>query len=255
MEMSVDIELGGDFAASYTKGDNSKVIATDSMKNTVYVLAKENDFNSIEAFAVILARHFVKTYRQVRTVKVWIEQPTWDRVRVNGRSLPHSFVAGSAELRTCRAIFSKENKGPPSIISGLKGLKVLNTTDSEFSNFVSDRYRTLKDAADRIMATSVDAHWHYLGGRTEYNANFAAARGAMVKAFATHHSLSVQQTLLKMGEAVLKACPKIRGINFELPNLHRIPFDVERFGLKNGNDIFVPTDEPHGLIKGVVARR
>jgi urate oxidase len=250
IEMSVDILFEGDFAASYTEGDNANVVATDSMKNTVYVLARENSFDSIEAFALLLARHFVMTYKQVSVATVSIRQPAWDRIQLDGRPHPHAFVAGGSEMRICRA-----STGPAGLSGGISGLKVLKTTDSEFAGFVTDRYRTLKDTHDRIMATSVNAEWQYSPGKPDFNASFAAARTALLATFAAHHSLAVQQTLLAMGEAVLAACPAVQLIKLELPNLHRIPFDLEKFGLKNENDIFVPVDEPHGLITGEVKRR
>jgi urate oxidase len=249
LEMSVDIELQGDFTASYTEGDNSKVVATDSMKNTVYVVAKENDFDSIEAFALLLSRHFPATYKQVAGATVTIRQPAWDRIPIDGAPHSHAFVAGGEELRVCTA-----GTKPFHLTGGLTGLKVLKTTGSEFADFVTDRYRTLKDTRDRIMATSVNAEWIYNADKTDFNAVYAAVRLAMLKTFAAHHSLAVQQTLLAMGDAVLNACPQIESIKLELPNLHRIPFDLTPFGLKNQNDIFIPVDEPYGLITGVVKR-
>jgi len=153
-------------------------------------------------------------------------------------------------MRVCRA-----TTAPAALSGGISGLKVLKTTDSEFADFVTDRYRTLKDTHDRIMATSVNAHWAYNTQKADFNACYAAACGALLAAFAAHHSLAVQQTLLAMGQAVIEACPAIDSIKLELPNLHRIPFDLQPFGLKNENDIFVPVDEPHGFITGEVKRR
>jgi urate oxidase len=131
---------------------------------------------------------------------------------------------------------------------------VLKTTASEFSNFVTDRYRTLKDTKDRIFATTVDAEWTYSIRKADFNGSFSAIRTALLTTFATHHSLAVQQTLLAMGEAALAASPAIQSIDLKMPNQHRIPFNLEPFGIKNDNEIFVPTDEPFGMITGVVTR-
>lgn len=254
IELSVDILLQGDFADSYLTGDNRKIIATDSMKNTVYVLAKENKFEAVEEFAALLARHFLATYSQVTSATVSISQAKWERITVDDRPHAHAFVQGGSERRTCRA---KCERGSPEVdlTSGIEGLQVLKTTGSEFSDFVSDRYRTLKDAHDRIFATTIDAEWKCAAKENGFNDCFAAVRAAILKTFATHHSLAVQQTLSAMGEAALTVSPAIQRIELRLPNQHRIPFNLEPFGLKNENEIFVPTDEPFGVITGVVRRK
>ncbi len=257
-ELSVDILLEGDFADSYKTGDNRKIIATDSMKNTVYVLAKENNFQSIEEFALLLSRHFISTYPQVKTATAHIRETKWDRIHVGDRPHTHAFVAGGSEQRTCRArLNAKSPQKPPQpdLTGGIANLQVLKTTGSEFADFVSDRYRTLKDAHDRIFATTVDAVWAYDSESSDFNTNFAGIRTALLTTFATHHSLAVQQTLLAMGEAALAACPAIQSIELNMPNQHRIPFNLEPFGLQNSNEIFVPTDEPYGTISGVVRRQ
>jgi urate oxidase len=104
------------------------------------------------------------------------------------------------------------------------------------------------------MATKVNADWTYNTPTANFPAAARAIDAAILTTFATHHSLGVQQTLLAMGEAALAACPAIDAISFELPNLHRIPFNLEPFGLAFENDVYVATDEPYGLIKGTVAR-
>jgi urate oxidase len=251
LEMSVDILLTGDFAASYTEGNNAKVIATDSMKNTVYVLAKENKFTSIEEFAELLARHFAKTYAQVKSAAIVIRQPTWQRLSAGGKPHTHAFVDGGHEDRVCRATIEGQTL---TLSGGLSGLRLLKTTGSEFRDFVLDCYRTLKDTSDRIFATSVEAEWAYAGEACDFNATFTAARQAIIRALADEHSLGAQQTLLAMGKAMLADCPAIASIQLTLPNLHRIPFNLEPFGLKNENEIFVPVDEPHGTIKGFIER-
>jgi urate oxidase len=251
-EFSVDIQLEGDFADSYTAGDNSKVVATDSMKNTVYVLAKENPFDSPEAFALLLARHFVRTYAQVGGAAVKVRQDNWQRITVEGAPHAHSFVNGGGDVRWSLVRLGKT--GPAIVQSGIAGLRVVKTTGSEFHTFVTDRYRTLKDTRDRLFGTSVDAEWNWAGESADFNAGYGAIRPALLRTFATHHSLAVQQTLLEMGRAALSAAPAVKSIRLAMPNQHRIPFNLEPFGLKNDNDIFVATDEPYGLITGVVER-
>ncbi|MEM6332040.1 MAG: factor-independent urate hydroxylase [Planctomycetota bacterium] len=252
LEMAVDIRLEGDFAASYTDGDNTRVVATDSMKNTVYVLAKETDFSDIDAFATTLARHFVTTYSQVDAAEVAIEQTMMDRIGVDGQPHDHAFTLGRGDRRTCRC--RVESDGAILFWGGVRGLEVLKSAGSQFVAFVEDRYRTLPDSTDRIFATSVDAEWRFSGLPSEATAAYAAIRSAMLACFAENESLAVQQTLLEMGEAALDACSAIDRVEMELPNQHRVPFDLKPFGLENPAEIFVPTDEPYGLIAGVVER-
>jgi urate oxidase len=252
-EIDAAIQLEGDFAAAYQDGDNRMVIATDSVKNTVYVLAKENRFASVEEFGLILARHFVATYPQVTQATVELAQASWRRIDVDGKPHDHAFTSAGQQRRYARAA---ANRGWPNpvLVGGVRDLQVLKTTASEWRDFVDDRYRTLKDTRDRIMATRIDAEWTYNTPSGDFARRAAAIDAAILTTFATQHSLGVQQTLLAMGEAALGACDAIDTISFELPNLHRIPFNLEPFGLKFENDVFVATDEPYGLIKGTVTR-
>jgi urate oxidase len=252
LEFSVDIQLTGDFASSYRLGDNAKIIATDSMTNTVYVLAKERDFNSPEEFAVILAEHFTQTYEQVTTSTVCARQTTWNRVLVDNKPHDHAFVSGGGELQTASA--KSTRGGQTTVTGGIADLLVLKTTNSAFKGFVADRYRTLKDADDRIFATSVTAAWDYAKFRKPFSSAHQPIRKAMLDVFATHMSFAVQETMYEMGKAALAAAPEISRITLRLPNKHRIPVNLQPFGLENNNEIFVWTDEPYGDIRATIER-
>ncbi|MDB5294306.1 MAG: pucL [Phycisphaerales bacterium] len=252
-EIDAAIQLEGDFEPAYRAGDNRAVVATDTVKNTVYVLAKENDFESVEAFALILARHFPATYPQVTTATVELTRATWRRIEVDGQPHDHAFTGGGPQRRYAKAVAARGGVAP-TLTGGVRDLLVLKTTASEWRDFHADRYRTLRDATDRILATKVNADWAYSALDTDFPVAAAAIDAAVLTTFATRHSLGVQQTLLEMGEAALAACPAIDSIGFELPNLHRIPFNLDPFGLKFEQDVFVATDEPYGLIKGTVSR-
>jgi urate oxidase len=252
-EITANIGLEGDFSAAYTAGDNRKCIATDSIKNTVYVLAKEHPFDSIEQFSLILVRHFLATYPQVSAALVELTQSSWQRIAVDGKPHDHAFTSAGPQLRYAKVTLSRSGKAP-TLRGGVRGLLVLKTTASEWRDFVDDRYRTLKDTRDRIMATKVDADWTYNTLDGDFAARAKAIDEAILTTFATKHSLGVQQTLKDMGDAALAACDSIDSISFTLPNLHRIPFNLEPFGLKFENDIYVATDEPYGLITGTIIR-
>ncbi|HEX8913576.1 MAG TPA: urate oxidase [Humisphaera sp.] len=257
-EIDAAIQLEGDFEAAYRDGDNRLVVATDTVKNTAYVLAKENDFDSVERFALILAKHFLATYAHVAKVTVELLQSSWRRIEVDGKPHDHAFTSGGPQKRYAKALLAR-GEAAPTLTGGVRELLVLKTTASEWRDFHSDRYRTLKDTRDRIVATRVDADWAYSADAADFpGVDFPAAAAAIDTAilttFATHYSLGVQQTLMAMGEAALAASGAIDSIGFELPNLHRIPFNLDPFGLKFENDVFVATDEPYGLIKGTVSR-
>ena len=252
-EIDAAIELEGDFTAAYTDGDNRNVIATDTIKNTVYVVAKENAFDSIEAFAVILCRHFIKTYQHVSAVKVELAQAAWQRIVVDGVPHDHAFTGAAPQRRVCRATLDRASP-QPDLRGGVRDLLVLKTTGSAWKDFHADRCRTLPDSADRLLATKIDADWTYNKLSGDFDAWHASIEAAMLRTFATRESLGVQQTLVHIGEAAMAVCPAIDRIDFTLPNLHRIPFNLDPFGLKFEQDIYVATDQPFGVIKGRVVR-
>jgi urate oxidase len=252
-ELTVSISLTGDFTRIYTDGDNSPCIPTDTMKNTVYVLAKKNDFESPEEFGQILARHFIERFEHVESAEVSIAQKIWARIPAGGRPHDHAFSSAGSGRRTC--VVKKARHGPPHVSGGLAGLEVIKTTGSGFSGFLKDEYTTLQDTTDRIFATSVDVTWDFLPAASpHYNAVFETACRVIPETFAGHESLSVQQTIYAMGEALLNRVPEMATVSFTLPNQHRIPVDLSPFHLSNQNEIFVATSEPFGLIKGTVAR-
>ena len=252
-EITVAIELSGpEFARSYYEGDNSKIIATDSMKNTVYVEGSKHSLDSIEAFGLHLAEHFLTKYAHVATAQVSIAEDLWANIPANGAVHPTAFVKAGEDRRLAQV---HKTRSSTKIISGLENLNVAKISDSEFSDFLRDEYTTLQNTTDRIFGTKVEALWTYKNESCDFNAAFETVRKVMLATFANHHSLSAQQTLLAMGDAALEAVGDIEEISIVLPNLHRIPFDLRPFGLDNRNEVFVNTSEPHGTIRGTIARK
>ena len=249
-EMYVNVILRGEFQRCYTHGDNSNIVATDSMKNTVYALARNHPIESIESFGMHLAAHFVDRYPQVSAAQVKIRQVPWQRIAVNGQPHDHAFIGGSSERRTCLITHGSR----PNVSSGIDGLLVMKTTHSGFVGYVQDEYTTLKETTDRIFATSVTASWKYDSPDADWNANYDSIRAALLNMFATHDSLAVQQTLYAMGEEALKVCPAISEIELTMPNQHRLLVNLQPLGLDNPNEIFLPTSEPFGMISGIVSR-
>jgi urate oxidase len=238
-ELTVDVRFEGDFEAVHTEGDNRNVLPTDTMKNTVYALAKGWSGEEIEEFGLQLANHFLGENLQVTRARIGISQTDW--VPMDG----HSFRRGSDERRTTEVTAAR---GGLQIQSGVDNLVALRTTGSSFAGFKKDRFTTLRETSDRIFATAIRANWTYRSAMARF-ACWRTAREAMLKVFSECASPSVQQTAYAMGQAALEAVPEITEIRLTLPNQHCLLVDLAPFGLDNPNEIFVPTDEPHGLIE------
>lgn len=251
IELVVQIILGGAFDRVYTDGDNSSCIPTDTMKNTVYALARSRSFDSPEAFAAILADHFLR-FDQVASVEITIQEEPWSRIGTGGGPHPHAFTRSGSGVRTCR--LSAERKGTRRTWAGINGLEVVKTTRSGFAGFHKDRFTTLPETSDRIFATAVEATWEYARAPRSFTAAFDAARGCILECFAGHDSASVQQTIYAIGEELLARLPEIAEVNIAMPNRHRLAVNLQPFGLENPNEIFVATSEPYGLISGTICR-
>lgn len=250
--LSIDIALEGDFDAIHKDGDNSLCLPTDTMKNTVYALAGETrEIEEVEAFGVRLAKHFLSNCRQVSRARLKLAEHGWQRMKAGGSEHDHSFARGSGEKRLALIDATRETT---TVESGVEDLIVLKTTRSGFAGFPRDQYTTLPEATDRIFSTAIKAVWRYEEPRTATGDAFHAIRQTIIEVFAEHDSLSVQHTLYAMGEAVLEKFAEVAEISFSLPNIHCLPIDMTKFGQQNENRIFVPTDEPHGLIEARLCR-
>src|SRR5581483_750718 len=244
IDLTIDVQLEGAFEKVYTDGDNSACVPTDTMKNTVYALAKKHAVARVEPFLVQLCDHFAAKPGVSRVRISAIEQP-WARLNA------HAFAHAGAEQWTCVA--TRDARGTE-IVSGLTGLVLLKTTDSAFAGYPRDEYTTLPETHDRIMATSMTAVWTYRNTSVDFGAREQIVN-ALVHTFAEHRSESVQHTLYAMGEAALGAAPDITEITLTLPNRHHLLVDLKPFGLENPNEIFVATDQPFGLIEATLRRQ
>jgi urate oxidase len=244
-DLTVAVRFEGDFAAAHVAGDNADVLPTDTMKNTVYALAKDRGVEEIEEFALALSDHFLGNNPPASRVDVTIEERLWDRLGWT------AFEGSSNERRTARVSRSRSGAA---VESGLKDLLILKSTHSGFSGFKRDAYTTLKETTDRILATSLTAAWSHASPAGPFAGSWGAVRGTMLDAFAAHESLSVQHTLYAMGEAALDGHPGLSEIRLTMPNKHHLLVDLSPFGRKNENDVFVATEEPYGLIEATVTR-
>ncbi|KAF2457782.1 hypothetical protein BDY21DRAFT_16417 [Lineolata rhizophorae] len=277
VEMTVRILLEGDIETSYTEADNSVVVATDTQKQTCYILAKQNPIDPPELFASIVGNHFITTYPHIHAAHVRIVQHRWTRLTVDGKPHPHSFFRDGAETRIVECVArdgtpsSAGSAGPVGVTlkSGIDGLLVLKSTGSAFYGFHRDEYTQLPETWDRILSTEVESRWnwnHFAGGLAEikavapkFNEAWAAARKITLDTFAKDNSASVQNTMYKMCDQILEAVPAVDSVEYSLPNKHYFEIDLSwHKGLKNtGKDaeVFAPQSNPNGLIQCTVSRK
>ncbi|HEY0127238.1 MAG TPA: urate oxidase [Blastococcus sp.] len=255
VDLNISSSLRGDFAAAHTAGDNAHVLTTDAQKNTVFAFARDG-VGTPEEFGLRLARHFAGSYDWISGARVAVESYGWERIAVGGTEHDHSFRRAGAESRTAVATVDGDEAH---VLAGLTDLVVLKTTGSEFWGFPRDRYTTLAETDDRILATAVTARWRYTRTDVDFDASFAGVRNTLLETFASTHSLALQQSLYAMGEAVLERDTSVAEIRMSMPNRHHFLQDLSAFGLDNTPDgkgavVYHADDRPYGLIEGTVLR-
>ena len=251
-EWTVQVLLRGDFDTAHTEGDNSKILATDTMKNTVYSVARSCKATTMEGYAKTLINYLLERNTQVSSASVEVASTLWRRLTIDGKAHPDSFMRGSDERQTTTV--ERAQDGEFQVVSGLADLVILKTAKSAFTGYIKEPLTTLPETEDRLFGTSMTAQWEYNTEELDYDAVRGKIREAMLKTFAAHDSKSVQQTLYAMAEAALEAVPQVDDIEITMPNKHNLLVDLSRFGQDNPNEIFVPTDEPHGLIQARIVR-
>jgi urate oxidase len=250
-ELEVTTLLEGDFGASYTKDDNKKVIATDSIKNTTNFVAYNQLGTETEPFAIALCEHYLKKYSHVTSVNVETLERVWERQIVDGKPSGTNFVSTGKGIPWTRTVATRDSI---ETTSGVQELVILKTSGSAWEDFLRDDFATLADTNDRLLATSLTANWVYQKAPASYATANANIIQAMLEAFSTRFSPSAQSTQYHMGEAALNACPEITQISLTMPNLHYLLIDLRPFDRKNNNELFVPTDAPQGWIEATVER-
>ncbi|HEX9066526.1 MAG TPA: urate oxidase [Streptosporangiaceae bacterium] len=255
-DLNVSTALRGDFAAAHLAGDQAKVLPTDSQKNTCFAYASQHGDGAIEDYALALARHFTTDIESVTRAHVGVEEYRWERVPVaGGDGHPHAFVRSGQEVRTTTVTADLAGGRERTwVVSGLTDLVVLKSTGSEFTGFLKDRYTTLPEATDRILATALTARWRYATAGIDWDLAFRNIRQILLERFAGLHSRALQQTLWAMGSAVLEARDDVAEIRLSAPNKHHFLVDLAPFGLANPGEVFHADDRPYGLIQAAVAR-
>ena len=252
-DWTVEILLEGDFESCFVDGDNSKILPTDTMKNTVYSLARSSNAECIEDFAKELVGFLLERNPQVVVARASLSEKAWEHLNTRETAHPTTFVQSSGECQTSDVVVGRN--AAPTVRSGFDNLVILKTADSEFVGFIKDSLTTLAESTDRLFGTAVKARWNYLSATMPFAALRAKIRGTLLEVFAAHKSKSVQHTLYAMGEQVLADVREISDIELTMPNKHCLLVDLSRFGQDNPNEIFVPIDEPHGYIEAHIRRQ
>ncbi len=258
-DLNVSTSLRGDFAAAHTVGDQINVLPTDTQKNTSFAYAKEHGISSPEDYAIALGTHFLDAAPPATGAQIRVEEYAWDRIPVDGEGHDHSFVRRGTETRTC--VVTVEGRGDAQkvwVVSGFTDLTVLKSTGSEFKGFLKDKYTTLQETDDRVMATSMTARWRYEGTsptrETDWDKAYDDIKQILLSAYATTYSRALQETLYAMGGAVLEAHAEVAEVRFSAPNKHHFLVDLAPFELENNGEVFIAADRPYGLIEANVSR-
>ncbi len=249
-ELTVRAMLTGDFAGAFTRADNTVSVATDTVKNIVNVVARENLTLGTELFCAAVAERLL-AYPQVETATVTGHETRWTRLMVDGAPHPHGFTldGNGRPFATVTA-----GRGGATVVSGLSGFTFMKTTQSGWENYVKDQYTTIPETHDRMAATAMEASWRWSRAPSRYETANAAILAALLRVFATTYSHSIQDSLYRMGMAALEAVPELIDISMACPNKHYLLVNLTPFGLDNDNTVFVATDDPHGQIECTVGR-
>jgi urate oxidase len=249
-DIVVAVALEGDFTTAHTDGDNSLVVATDTMKNTAFAFARDHLTGSVEAYGRVLAEHFLE-FEQVDRATVNVREHAWRPIAVSGRPARDAFLRGDEGVRIATVAASR---GETTIEAGVEDLVAMKTTRSAFSGFPRDRYTTLAETDDRLMATKITAIWRYGAPDLDFDATFEAVRQTLLEVFADHDSPSVQTSIWIMAKAILERHEVVEEVRMVLPNLHHWLADLSPFGMTNDAEVYVSTTEPHGLIEATIRR-
>ncbi|XP_061594367.1 uricase [Cololabis saira] len=259
IELKADVEITLNSRKDYLTGDNSDIIPTDTIKNTVHALAKLKGVKTIEQFSLDICHHFLTSFNHVLRAKVYVEEVPWRRLEKNGVEHPHAFIYSPEAHRFCDV--EQNLSGAPVLHSGVKNMKVLKTTQSGFEGFLRDRFTTLQETKDRFFCTSVYTRWRYNKTHgVDFDAAWACVKDTIIERFAGtfnggEYSPSVQKTLYETQVLVLERIPEVDEIEIVMPNQHYFTIDMTKMGIVNKDEVLLPLDNPAGNITGTVRRK
>ncbi|MFN2519448.1 MAG: factor-independent urate hydroxylase [Candidatus Limnocylindria bacterium] len=235
----VDVDVYGDnFLPAYTEGDNSNVVATDTMKNFLYAMALEYEGATLEGFLAFLGERFLVTYPQMSTLRLRARERPFAAAAAleDGRPARSGVLfereradAGVAELRVAR----REARANPAaataaaisdLRSGREDLQLIKVTGSSFTRFVRDEYTTLPETVDRPLYIHLDVRWRYAdpADATGFDlARYVASEQVRDHVECTFHefnSRSIQHLVHEMGARLLARFPQLSEVGFEAEN-------------------------------------
>jgi urate oxidase len=253
-DLNVSSSLRGDFEDAHITGDQAQILPTDTQKNTAFAFAKEHGVTSPEDYAITLGKHFLQATPAATGAQIRVEEYAWDRIPVNGAGHDHAFVRRGGETRTAVVTVERGDGEQVWVVSGFQDLVVLKSTGSEFKGYLRDKYTTLQETDDRILATSLTTRWRYDGTEVDWNKSYESIREILLAAFAQTYSRALQETLYVMGKEVLEAHSEVAEVRFSAPNKHHFLVDLSPFGIENNGEVFIAADRPYGLIEAAVSR-
>ena len=264
--MEVDVEVFGEnFLPAYTHGDNSNVVATDSMKNVVLRQALAYDGATLEGFLYELGRHFLTTY------------PHMERLRLTAREMPFTpaqvpddsglgasdrlYSLTRGDYAVASLDFERGGDGQPTLTSqrsGRAGMLLLKVTGSAFTRFVRDEYTTLPERGDRPLFIALDVFWEYAELRdmlADPPQRYVAAeqvRDLVQVVFHEMVSESIQHLVHEMGQRLLVRFPQLAAVSFEGQNRTPDPMAVSETDPKV--KVYSTPFPAYGLIKLTMRR-
>nr|CAA30378.1 unnamed protein product [Rattus norvegicus] len=246
-EVATSVQLTLRSKKDYLHGDNSDIIPTDTIKNTVHVLAKFKGIKSIETFAMNICEHFLSSFSHVTRAHVYVEEVPWKRFEKNGVKHVHAFIHTPTELTS--VTWSRVRNGPPIIHSGIKDLKVLKTTQSGFEGFIKDQFTTLPEVKDRCFATQVYCKWRYQNRDVDFEATWGRCPDIVLKKFAGpydrgEYSPSVQKTLYDIQVLTLSQLPEIEDMEIAFQTFTTLTSTCPKWGSINKEEVLLPLDNP-----------
>ena len=250
-ELTVRAMVTGRFDGAFTEADNSTSVATDTVKNVINIVARENLSAGNEIFCAAVAKKLLDTYPDVDGATVTAHETKWSRLVVDGKPHTHSFLLDSNGKPFAKVVASRTGMTTE---SGISGFTFLKSTESGWEHYIHDQFTTIPETHDRMAATAMEASWRWSSAPSSYEAANATILSELLKVFATTYSYSVQDSLYRMGTAALAAVPEMSDISMACPNKHYLLINLSSFGLENANQVFTATDDPHGQIECTVGR-
>lgn len=261
----VDVEVfGANFLPSYTQGDNTNVVATDSMKNFVLRQALAFEGSTYEGFLVLLGQGFLQTYEQMESLQLAIREIPFNisRVSQDGAIVDSDRLFSRSHSDFTWATLDFARSGSEPVITahrcGRLALELFKVTGSAFTHFVRDEYTTLQERVDRPLFIYLDLYWKYADTTALSEANHPyyvpaeQLRDLVQSVFHEFVSESIQHLVYEMGQRILARFPQLAEVSFEAQNRTRDPAAVSSSDERV--KVFTDPFSAYGMIKLTITR-